>query len=177
MNTHMHAKHAYIHTCSKHAYTHTRSKHAYTHTCSKHAYMHTHLHIHMKMEKEKSHPIIFFGLNPPKLHLKGWGHPMAKKALHVLYGPASNTAPLSPTLRFFQLTVSSPTQLSQQIPALLAIAQVLQAPTSGPFCYCSVSRESFCSLPSIFCTNIKSMRPSLAIFIVCGVCVHRWGDG
>lgn len=101
MNTHMHAKHAYIHTCLKHAYTHTRSKHAYTHTHSKHAYMHTHLHIHMKMEKEKSHPIIFFGLNPPKLHLKGWGHPMAEKALHALYGPTSNAAPLSPTPRFF----------------------------------------------------------------------------
>lgn len=126
-------------------------------------------------KREKS-PHHIFGLNPPKLHLKGWCHPMAEKALHALYGPTSNTAPLSPTPRFFQPTVSSPTQLSQQIPALLAIAQILQAPTSVPFCYCSLSRESFCSLPSIFCTNIKSTRPSLTIFIVCGVCMHRWGD-
>lgn len=123
----MHAKHAFTHTCSKHAYTHMHAKHAY---------MHTHLIIHMKMEKEKSPPdhILWFKSSKAPSQRVGLSYglkgPTLCVVLHTthptyntaLYSPTYNAAPLLPTPRFSQPTASSPTQLSQQIPALLAIA-------------------------------------------------------
>lgn len=183
--THMYAKHAYIYTHAKHTYTHMCAKHAYTHTHAKHAYMHKHLHIHIKMEKEKSPPDHILWLKSSKALSQGVGPSYGLKGPTRIVRSYIQHCIVRSYIQHTSLAhpkiFSAHSQFSDSaIPADTCTASHSPStPTSGPtpFCYCSLSRESFCSLPSIFCTNIKSMRPSLTIFIDYGMCVHRWGDG